>query len=355
MLNLSNDDRKQLREAVESAYPAPADLSLFVDEELNRNLAAISTGGSHRTVIFDLIKWAIAKGYIDDLILALAKDTQNPSIQRFCGRVLQQRLSLNASVGLLAPESPLDFEPAAWDLEVGYEELQSFLPKQLSFEADVGKLRRGLELANSVCKITFADRLPQESGTGVLIAPGLVLTNYHVLSLKSDADLNAIARSARFEFGYVSPKFDETTRIQTLKAAEKDPVPAFSPIDKLDYALLRISPDENCSIEPVPFNASLQMMPKSPLNILQHPEGDAMKVSLSNNGVVKTNEVQGLVLYVNPTKRGSSGSPCFDQDWNLVALHHKEMATSFGSVREGILFSAIYPQISSILSSSQGR
>jgi endonuclease G, mitochondrial len=348
MLNLSKDDRKQLREAIESAYPKPGDLEMFVDEELSMNLASISTGGSHRTVIFDLIKSAIAKAYIDDLILALAGDTKNPDIQRFCGRVLQQHLSLNAQNGLIV-EPPLDLEPGAWDLEVSYEELQLFLPKQFSFEADVGLLRQGLERANSVCKITFADRSPEVSGTGVLIAPGVVLTNYHVLSLKEGADLNEIARSARFEFGYISPKSSETTRTQILKAATNQPVVASSPVHELDYALLHLSPDEDFAIMPVPFNTSSQLMPKSPLNILQHPEGDAMKVSLSNNGVVKINESRGLVLYVNPTKRGSSGSPCFDNDWRLVALHHKEMATSFGSVREGILFSAIYPQISSVL------
>ncbi|MBD2066084.1 trypsin-like peptidase domain-containing protein, partial [Leptolyngbya sp. FACHB-671] len=118
---------------------------------------------------------------------------------------------------------------------------------------------------------------------------------------------------------------------------------------ELDYALLRLNPDEDLATEPVSYNASSQLEPRAPLNILQHPEGDAMKVSLSNNGVVKTREARGLVLYVNPTKRGSSGAPCFDNDWKLVALHHKEMATSFGSVREGILFSAIYSQISSVL------
>jgi endonuclease G, mitochondrial len=348
MLNLSNVDRKQLRAAIESAYPEPYDLKRFVDEELNKNLATISTAPSHSSVVFDLIKWAIAKGYIDDLILALAKDTQNPDIQRFCGRVLRQHLSLNDSDSLTA-ESLLDLEPTTWDLEVSYEELQSFLPKQFSFEADVGNLQRGLELANSVCKITFADRLPQECGTGVLIAPDLVLTNYHVLSMQEGADLNAIAQTARFEFGYISPKFGETARTQTLKAADNVPVLASSPIRELDYALLRLSPGEDFTIEPVSYSTSSTLMPKSPLNILQHPEGDAMKVSLSNNGVVKTNEARGLVLYVNPTKRGSSGSPCFDHDWRLVALHHKEMATSFGSVREGILFSAIYPQISSVL------
>ena len=93
------------------------------------------------------------------------------------------------------------------------------------------------------------------------------------------------------------------------------------------------------------YDATAQLIPSSPLNILQHPEGEQMKVSLSNNGVVKTNEARGLVLYVNATKPGSSGSPCFNQDWQLVALHHKGLKTSFGSVREGILFSAIYQDI----------
>ncbi|MCY7391513.1 MAG: serine protease [Leptolyngbyaceae cyanobacterium CAN_BIN12] len=354
MLNLSKDDRKQLREAMESAYPNPANLKLFVDEELSISLALVSTADSHRTVIFDLIQWAIAQGYIDELILALAGDSQNPEIQRFCRRVLQQHLSLNAAEGL-AGESAFDFEPTDWNLDVSYEELQSFLPQQFSFEADVGTLRRGLELANSVCKITFADRPPEASGTGVLIAPDLVLTNYHVLSLKDDADLNAIARSAQFEFGYVSPKFGEVTRTQTLKATDSQPVPSSSPIHKLDYALVRLNPDADFAIQPVPLNPSLHLPPRSPLNLLQHPEGDKMKVSLSNNGVVKTNEARGLVLYVNPTKRGSSGSPCFDRDWQLVALHHKEMATSFGSVREGILLGGIYQEIASILSSSEER
>jgi V8-like Glu-specific endopeptidase len=134
-----------------------------------------------------------------------------------------------------------------------------------------------------------------------------------------------------------------------LKVADQQPVLFSSPVHELDYALLRLSRDEGFAVEPVPVDFSSPLLPKSPLNILQHPEGAAMKVSFSNNGVVKTNKERGLVLYVNATKGGSSGSPCFDQDWQLVALHHKEIATSFGSVREGILFSAIYPQISSAL------
>jgi endonuclease G, mitochondrial len=348
MLNLSNTDRKQLREAIEAAYPSPADLARFVDESLNQNLALISSAPAHRAVIFDLIGWAIAKGYIDDLILTLAQDTQNPQIQGFCRRVLADRLLINQA-GAKSLALPLAADLADWDLAVQAEELQSFLRPQSSFEADVGTLQRGLAMANAVCKITFSDRPDEASGTGVLIAPDLVLTNYHVLSRLAAADLNAIAATMGFEFGYVSAKFDHSPRSRILKAVADQPVLQASPIAELDYALIRLEMGQGSAIAPVPLNPTALLQPHDALHLLQHPEGEQMKASLSHNGIVKTNPERGLILYVNPAKSGSSGSPCFDQDWQLVALHHKELATSFGSVREGILLSAIHAQISSFL------
>lgn len=349
-LNVSKEDRKHLRKAIQNAYPHPSELTIFVDEELNRNLAVIvNMSNPYSTVVFDLIKWAIAKGYIADLVLALSQDTDNVELQNICRRVLQQRLSLNPSSPRSTLDVPLALEPSSWDLEINDEELQSFLPRRSTVEADVGTLSRGLQLANAVCKITFSDRSPGACGTGVLIAPGLVLTNYHVLSRQLNANLNAIAQSAQFEFGYVSTTADEVSRTQRLRVAGDEPVVSFSPINELDYAVLRVGYGKDVQLKPVAYDAVSVLAARSPLNILQHPEGDQMKVSLSNNGVVTTNRDRGLVLYVNETKRGSSGSPCFDAEWKLVALHHKEKATSFGSIREGILFSAIYPRIASFL------
>jgi endonuclease G, mitochondrial len=347
MLSLSSDNQRQLRIGIQRAYPSTADLQMFADKSLNQNLALTPTASSHRTVIFELIKSAIAKGYIDDLILALAKDTNNPDIQRFCGLVLREYMQLDASGDIAVGALP-DFESADWDLKISGEALQGFISKQLSFETDVGELQRGLELADSICKITFVNRSPQETGTGVLIAPGLVLTNYHLFSLAPDADLNAIASSARFEFGYVSSRFGERGRPSVLQAKE-EAVVASSPIDRLDYVLVRVDQGEALAIEPVPFDPGLRLTPKSPLNILRHPEGDRMKVPLSNGGVMKINASRGRLLYVNQTESGTSGAPCFDRDWNLVALHHRNIQTSFGSMREGILFSAIYRQILSFL------
>lgn len=357
MLTLSGSDRKQLREAIQSAYPDPDDLKLFVDEELGKNIATFTSSGKLRQVVSELIGEAIAKGFIDRLILALEQDTENSYIRRFCARVLPQYLQINGNEEAIAASLPLDNIEASWGLETTSEELQLFLPKQFSFEADVGELRRGLELARAVCKITFANLSAADNGTGVLVAPDLVLTNYHVLSLETGADLNAIVQSASFRFGDVSTRLDRTYMPQVRVAAKTDAVAMSSPINQLDYVLIRLNPpaeaDEEKSaapaIEPVELEQTSVLSARSPLHILQHPEGEQMKVSLSNNGIVKTNPKRGLVLYVNATRGGSSGSPCFNEEWKLVALHHKALSTSFGSVREGVLLSAIYPEIEPFL------
>jgi len=56
------------------------------------------------------------------------------------------------------------------------------------------------------------------------------------------------------------------------------------------------------------------------LNILQHLKGYPLKVVLTQNHVVKLTEDR--VQYVADTMDGSSGSPVFNQKWELVALHH---------------------------------
>lgn len=349
MVELSHKDRKQLREAILSAYPDPHELEIFVSEELNRNIYVIAGGSNYRTVVFNLIKWAIAKGVIDDLILAFQRNIPDrQDVQYLCGRILAPRLVLN-NAECIQELGELPLEPSAWDVDIYSEELQGLIPRRFSLEADVGELIRGLELANSVCKITVPSGIAMASGTGVVIAPNLVLTNHHVLGFEEDTDLNEVARTCRFEFGYVSPKFGEIRHTEIRRADDEKPVIKSSPVELLDYALIRLQRGSGKAINPVPLNPTTELAKNSPLNLLQHPEGEELKVSLSNNGVVKTNEALGLVLYVNPTRLGSSGSPCFNSNWELVALHHKGLVTSFGSIREGVLFSAIYREISDVL------
>lgn len=99
-------------------------------------------------------------------------------------------------------------------------------------------------------------------------------------------------------------------------------------------------------IKPISIQSPLPSLnPKDEINVLQHPQGNVMQVSLSASGVVQQDVNRGRVWYVNRTQGGSSGSPCFNGDWKMIALHHASMARGFGSIREGILLSSILPEI----------
>jgi endonuclease G, mitochondrial len=351
MLNLSKDDRKQLRKALISGFRSYSALKTFVSDSLDIRLNEIAPSTATTIAAEALIEHfeeGGKDGDISDLILALQQERpRNPEVLVLMLRLqefLQQRLVLDP---VAVEVTPFDF-----DLPEPYNDfqLESFLPQQLSYEADVGRLQRGLRRSTAVCKIAFSDRTT--TGTGVLIAPDLVLTNYHVLSkqFQERSHLNQIAETLRFEFGCISEESDVSSN--TLATAAPEAIVACSPRTQLDYALLRVEPriTRVGEIQPVPINARSQpLFSQTALNVLQHPGGEVMQVSLSASGVIKVDAGQGKVWYVNRTRGGSSGAPCFDGNWDLVALHHASIARRFGSIREGILFSSILAEISSFL------
>ena len=56
------------------------------------------------------------------------------------------------------------------------------------------------------------------------------------------------------------------------------------------------------------------------VNIIQHAGGGPKQISFLANVIVFVGN--GRVQYLTDTLPGSSGSPVFDQDWNLIAVHH---------------------------------
>jgi len=223
-------------------------------------------------------------------------------------------------------------------------ELQSFLrpePKMV----DVGFLKRAVERTASVCKVDIPHL--QRTGTGFLIAPTLVLTNYHVLGL-TDAEVENHAAHVVLRFGYIT---EDGNNEQTFNLVAKQPILSQSPVENgLDYVLLQV--DKNITktngIQPAPYELS-QPTKGMGVHILQHPQGDTMKLAINDNGITGIYQSAGLIQYVTRALGGSSGAPCFNDDWQVVALHHAERAQSFGRIREGILFSAIYDKIKNYL------
>jgi endonuclease G, mitochondrial len=350
MLNLSNSDRSQLRMALTSGFRDFSTLRIFVSDNLDLRLNNIAPSQALIPAADALIDYFEQRGNESDLILALHKERpRNPEVRELMLRLqgfFEQQIVLDPST---TEDSSLPF--ALPDL-YNDAQLESFLPQKLSYEADVGKLRRGLQLADAVCKVAFTDSAT--TGTGVLIAHDLVLTNYHVLSKQVIQERSLLAEKAKtliFEFGFVSGESETPISPETFAIAATEPVVSCSPPAQLDYALLRVEPKiKSFDIKPVPINYEARTLSdKEGLNVLQHPEGNVMQASLSASGVIKVHAAQGRVWYVNRTQGGSSGSPCFNSDWELVALHHASMSRGFGSVREGILFPSILAEISGFI------
>jgi V8-like Glu-specific endopeptidase len=212
-----------------------------------------------------------------------------------------------------------------------------FQPKPDMMEVNFLKL--AVERAASVCKIEIPHL--NRTGTGFLIAPNLVLTNYHVLGLNDDEVKNNAAHVV-LRFGYITEESN-----QTFNLVAKQPILSQSPVENgLDYVLLQV--DNNLTkmsgIQPAPYELS-QPTKGMGVHILQHPQGSTMKLAINDNGITGIYQSDGLIQYVTRALGGSSGAPCFNDDWKVVALHHAERAKSFGRIREGILFSAIYDRI----------
>lgn len=240
-----------------------------------------------------------------------------------------------------------DFGPEINWQEPDETELQSWFKPEPDF-LDVGFLMQAIQHATSVCRI----ETPNQGilGTGFLIAPNLVLTNYHVLhSEATDTQINPSDIILRF--GCFTSATGNETEGQTFKLVSDRAILQSSPTTQLDYVLLQVEEKIRQAADINPAVCSLESLPESlpekgmALNILQHPEGASMKIAISSNAIANIFPDTGLMQYVTKTSPGSSGSPCFNENWKVVALHHAQRATHFGSIREGILLSSIYQEI----------
>jgi hypothetical protein len=117
--------------------------------------------------------------------------------------------------------------------------------------------------------------------------------------------------------------------------------------DELDFALLRTK--DRVGDEPSPSGAPrgwqnlcakpTKCVVDGPLVIVQHPEGEHQQLAIDPRSILEVGATR--VRYRTNTKHGSSGAPCFDLGWNLVALHHSGDQSFKAVWNEGIPVGAI--------------
>lgn len=174
------------------------------------------------------------------------------------------------------------------------------------------------QAARGVCRLATPLGGGRHSyGTGFLVTPRLLLTNHHVLP-----SADAAGRTAA-EFDY---QRDGDGRGLPVAAFALEPGRFFLADKKLDFALVAVAPtsDRGTPLADYPYLPLIREEGKAVigecLNVIQHPMGRMKEVVIRENRLL---DLPGeFAHYAADTEPGSSGSPVFNDQWQVIALHH---------------------------------
>ena len=183
----------------------------------------------------------------------------------------------------------------------------------------IGYLAIALRVSRSVGCIELRSRTGSVlgHGTGFMVSPRLLLTNNHVLQDPDQAVHSQVAFN--FERG-------PEGQLLTSVAFELDPGTFFVTHPALDYSLVAVRPTARDGTALAGFGwlplieEQGKVLEGEYVNIIQHPNGEPKQLALRENQVVDL--FDDFLHYRTDTAPGSSGSPVFNDQWEVVALHH---------------------------------
>jgi endonuclease G, mitochondrial len=175
----------------------------------------------------------------------------------------------------------------------------------------VAYLQRGAIAARAVARIDLGNG----SGTGFLIAPRVLITNNHVLPDKATA-ARALA-NFRFEVD-----LNDTPVGPAVAELKPDELFFTSDQSQLDFTVVAV--DSNVPLAQYGCLPLIETTGKVSegewVTIIQHPNGGRKQVCVRENKLIQRKD--DVLWYTTDTEPGSSGSPVFNNDWYVVALHH---------------------------------
>ncbi|MBN3908077.1 MAG: trypsin-like peptidase domain-containing protein [Nostoc sp. NMS1] len=170
---------------------------------------------------------------------------------------------------------------------------------------DIYILNLALEASKAVVRIAT----PEGLGTGFMITSDLLMTNNHVIQSQK------VAEKSNFSFNYQLDLNGKECPTQSVAALAGG---AFYTNKELDYTVVTLKdvPDFG---KPLTFKSKL-MRRDDRVAIIQHPGGHLKKISIQNNFVAYADNQ--VLQYTTSTEPGSSGSPIFDDNFQVVGIHH---------------------------------
>lgn len=346
--------KRNFRNALKSGYPIVYAMELMLGDYFNTslaNIAPVGPGVTYEYQLFQLTAQAEMEDWLVDLVAAA-----------------HERRPKNQALREIAEELGLTLTGPRLDNRTGTP-FQEIIRENAHFITLDGFVDRLAALQGQVCWVD----IPGGGGTGFLVGPDLVLTNHHVIKRLTDGRASPDDVKCLFDYR----KAIEDTSLTRKKVTEvklktgdwlKDSLPAsefdWTPSlgdaseNELDYGLIQlaetvgelpvggdtadmVAADQprgwiDTNVTPPPLTAGNQIF------LLQHPKGEPLQLSIGE--VTKFNGNGTRLRYNANSKDGSSGSPCFNADLQLVALHHAydfenrppewNQAIPFGKIRQ---------------------
>lgn len=218
------------------------------------------------------------------------------------------------------PDDPAarDYDSRSWKGFSSDGQAESVIVAGQPTFVDISFLALGLDRARSICRLVT--RYPGEgSGTAFRVGERHLLTNHHVLYNHNDGDRKIVSAQAWFNY-----ETDERGALRPIQQIDCDPDSVVGEKDE-DWALIQTStpiPDE---FPMLPLTGATMPTVDDRVCIIQHPLGQPKKIALQHNLVrsVEPDKIQ----YWTDTDFGSSGSPVFNERWEVVGLHHFSVPT----------------------------
>lgn len=341
---LTGPEKVALRDALMEHYD-PFSIKEFTEKRLNKQFFNYTTlYAVFQAQLLEFINQFTMKGWHGELIIAFLSDfPDHKTVQ-----------SLAFDLGISA-QCYTESEQQLVDCGG----LQNLLDSTPFLDVSVF-LQQISKLERCICRVEITMKDDTEKwGTGVLVGPDRVMSNYHVFedlitrpqSVKSAIcrfDYNASADGTQIFPGYAIALHPDPKRqiIASSPYAELDVTGSPSldtpwPIDKLDYALVRLEREIDREAYgpayggiPAPKTTESErgyikvpaerpaFFNGSHLFIIQHPEKAPKKVAFGFGKVDGMDAAGQRVRYQVNTLKGSSGSPCFNEKFEWVALHN---------------------------------
>jgi hypothetical protein len=318
--------REELAAALLSGFPTRDRFDELLDFKLD--IRPDDYPGGLPKAVRNLITDLAADDRIATLLRKAMERTPNADIRAFHDKYYSLKWP---------PDAIPDFESMVTPL--GFQSLDAWLARANAVKAHVCRLEIG-----------------EVRGTGFLVGKDLVLTNYHVV----EAVIGSAAPDIILRFDVATEGPGTPSKLAPRWLAGHSPS---SPVDldanphreaaddELDYALLRTSAavGETRGWQMLSNRAPLCKVGDA-LIIVQHPEGEHLQIAFDQAAIQRVGPTR--VRYSTNTKHGSSGSPCFDLGWNLVALHHSGDQSFRPIWNEGIPIRAIAKHIDAAIAGS---